>query len=205
MNIKNATLSGIKWIFVASISQRLLGIATTVFLARLLEPADFGLFALAFVLIDGFGLFKSLGVDTALIRQKERVEEAADTAFCLIPLIGLSLSAILFFAAPLGAMVLKNMALTPVVRSLSAIFVFSCLAQVPAVLLQKEMHFWKRSVSEIAAAVTYSATAVILAFSGFGVWSLVYAYLLKTMMNMGMVWVFSGWRPHFRFRKDLAV
>lgn len=205
MSLKTATLSGIKWVFVTSISQRLLGIATTIFLARLLNPSDFGLFALAFVLIDGFGLFKSLGVDSALVRQKERVAEAADTAFCLIPLIGLSLSALLFLAAPLGASLLKSPALTPVVRTLSLLFVFNCLAQVPKILLEKELLFWKKSLAEIVSTALYSVIAVLLAFLGLGVWSLVYAYLSRIIVHMGMIWAFSGWRPHFRCRKDLAV
>ena len=203
--LRQETLSGIKWVFLSSVSQRILGIVTTVFLARLLNPSDFGLFALAFVLIDGFGLFKSLGVDSALVRQKERVEEATDTAFCLIPLIGFSLAAILFVVAPLASALLKNPQLSPIVRTLSAIFVFSCLAQIPTILLQKRLLFWKKGVSELASNLSYSVVAVTLAFLGFGVWSLVYAYLLKTVVLMVMVWLFSEFRPRFRFRKDLAL
>ncbi|MBI4436494.1 MAG: lipopolysaccharide biosynthesis protein [Candidatus Omnitrophica bacterium] len=205
MSLKTDTVSGIKWVFIATVGQKLLGVITTVFLARLLNPSDFGLFALAFVLIDGFGLFKSFGVDAALIRQKERVEEAADTAFCILPFIGLSLSTLLFLVAPVGAAILKNPALTPVVRALSAIFVFSCLAQVPMMLLQKEMLFWKKGLAELTTTLVYSVAAVGLAFGGFGVWSLVYAYLLKTVVHMGMMWVVSSWRPRIRFQKELAV
>jgi len=205
MTLKSDTVSGIKWVLVSSVSQKLLGIATTIFLARLLNPSDFGLFALAFVLIDGFGLFKSLGVDSALIRQKERVDEAADTAFCLLPLIGLSLSTLLFLTAPLGAALLKNPGLTPIVRTLSAIFVFSCLTQVPLILLVKEMRFWKKGSAELISTFLYSLGAITLAFLGLGVWSLVLAYLTKTVVHMAMVWSFSGWRPRFRFRQDLAL
>ncbi|MBI4355940.1 MAG: lipopolysaccharide biosynthesis protein [Candidatus Omnitrophica bacterium] len=204
-NLKSATLSGIAWVLVASGSQKVLGIATTIVLARLLSPGDFGLFALAFVLIDGFGLFKSLGVDLALIRQQERVDEAADTAFCLLPFIGLSLSALLYVAAPWAAVLLRHPEVAPLVRALSAIFVFSCLAQVPNILMQKRLWFWKRGLAETVATISYAAAAIGLAVAGCGVWSLVYAYLLKTAVHLAMVWSFAGWRPRLQFRWELAV
>jgi len=203
--LRQETFSGIKWVVFSSFSQKLLGLVTTVFLARLLTPSDFGLFALAFVLIDGFGLFKSLGVDAALVRQKEETEEATDTAFCLVPLIGLLLAALLFVVAPFAAALLKNPQLSPIVRALSVIFVFSCLAMVPVILLQKRLLFWKKGVSELVSNLSYSVTAVALAFLGYGVWSLVVAYLLKTAVLTVLVWVFSHFRPKFRFRKDLAL
>ncbi|MFH1858294.1 MAG: lipopolysaccharide biosynthesis protein [Candidatus Omnitrophota bacterium] len=203
-DLRKKTLSGMKWVFASSFGQRAISFVTTVILARLLSPADFGLFALAFVMIDGFGLFKSLGFDSALLRRKTEVEEAADTAFFLIPVFGFVLFILLFLLAPYGASFLSNPQVTPVVRALSFIFVLSCLAQVPAILVQKQLHFWKKAVPELASSVVYSVAAVVFAVLGFGVWSLVYAYLIKTFLYMVMIWRFAAWRPRFRFHAGIA-
>ncbi len=204
--LREKTLSGMKWVFLSSFSQRVIGLVTTIFLARLLMPSEFGLFALAFVMIDGFGLFKSLGFDTALLRwQGKDAEEAADTAFLLVPFFGMTLTLTLHFFAPYGASLLGNPEVTPVIRMLAFIFIFSCLAQVPGALIQKRLDFWQKATPEIAAGILYSVSAVTFAFRGFGVWSLVYAYLLKTILYMSMIWIFAGWRPRFRFRPHLAA
>src|SRR3990172_12651684 len=124
-SLKSKTISGIKWVFSASIVQRIILFAGTVILARILSPADFGLFALAFVLIDAFQIFKSLGFDSALIRRKDDIEKACNTAFFLIPAMGLVLFAILFFFAPIGARWLNNPQVAPIVRTLALVFVIS--------------------------------------------------------------------------------
>lgn len=203
-SLRERTLSGIKWVFLSSFSQRAISFVTTIILARLLMPADFGLFALAFVMIDGLTLFKSLGFDSALLRRKEEVAEAADTAFILIPLFGLILFALLFLFAPYGASLFGNPEVTPIVRTLAVIFIFNCLTQVPSVLIQKRLDFWQKAAPEITASVVFSAVAVTLAFLGFGVFSLVYAYLCKTALYMVMIWTFAKWRPRFRFSLRIA-
>lgn len=189
----------------ASIAQRIISFGTTVVLARILSPSDFGLFALAFVMIDGFGIFKSLGFDSALVRRKdEDIEKACNTAFFLIPAMGMILFVILFFFAPIGAKFLNNPQVAPLIRTLAIVFVISTFGKVPQTILYRSMKFKFKSIAEVSATIVYSSIALILALNKFGVWSLVIAYILKILVHVGMEWYFSGWRPKLEFDKSIA-
>lgn len=204
-SLKHRTISGIKWTMAASVVQRIISFGTTVILARILSPADFGLFALAFVMIDGFGIFKSLGFDSALVRRKdEDIEKACNTAFFLIPAMGMILFVILFFFAPIGARFLNNPQVSPIIRTLALVFVISTFGKVPQTILYRDMKFKYKSIGEVSASITYCAVALVLALNKFGVWSLVAAYIVKTIVQVSIEWFFSGWKPKFEFDKVIA-
>lgn len=204
-SLKRQTLSGIKWTFAGSIIQRIVSFATTVILARILSPADFGLFALAFVMIDAFSIFKSLGFDSALVRRKgDDIERACNTAFFLIPAMGIILFILLFILAPLGAQFLNNPEVTNVIRALGVVFVVSTFGKVPQTILYRDMKFKYKSAAEVSATIVYTSTAVILALNKLGVWSLVVAYILRTLTQVAIEWHFSGWRPKFEFDRAIA-
>lgn len=204
-SLKHKTISGIKWTFAASVAQRIISFGTTVVLARILSPADFGLFALAFVMIDGFGIFKSLGFDSALVRRKDDdIDKACNTAFFLIPAMGMILFIILFFFAPIGARWLNNPQVAPIIRTLGLVFVISTFGKVPQTVLYRDMKFKYKSIAEVSASIVYSVIALALALTGHGVWSLVTAYILKTITQISIEWYFSGWKPKFEFDKAIA-
>jgi O-antigen/teichoic acid export membrane protein len=205
-SLKQQTVNGFKWTFGGSIVQRIVSFGTMIVLARILSPADFGLFALAFVMIDGFGIFKSLGFDSALIRQKgSNIEKACNTVFLLIPAMGVMLFLILFIVAPIGAKFLNNISATNVIRSLAVVFLFSCFAKVPQTLLTKELKFKQKTYAETSGSIVYSFSAVTLALAGMGVWSLVVGFIIKSLVQSTMEWVYAGWRPRFEFDKTVAL
>lgn len=203
--LKQQTVSGIKWTFAASIAQRALTFGTTVILARILSPADFGLFALAFVMIDAFGIFKSLGFDSALVRRKkDDIDKACNTAFFLIPAMGMILFIILFLFAPLCARFLNNPQVANVIRALAVIFVIGCFAKIPQTILYRDMKFKFKSLAELSGNIVYSSVALILALNKIGIWSLVFAYILKSLVQGTMEWIYSGWKPKLEFDKTIA-
>ncbi|MCM8774389.1 MAG: lipopolysaccharide biosynthesis protein [Candidatus Omnitrophica bacterium] len=203
--LKRQTVSGIKWLVGSSFLQRAIQIASTVVLARLLGPAEFGLFSLAFVAIDALGLFKSMGFDSALIQHKDNIDKAANTAFFIIPMLGITLYLILNIFAPTIGRFLNNIEVVGIIRALGIIFVISCLGKVPHALLEKNMRFRQVAIIEITTAIIYSLSAIILALLKFRVWSLVVAYILKTLYQNTLTFIFSRWHPKFEFDKKIAL
>lgn len=203
--LKQQTARGVKWLLGSSFIQKALSVVTMVVLARILSPSVFGLFALAFVAIDALGLFKSMGFDSALIKRKENIEKAANTAFFIIPLLGLVLFLIMNVSAPYIGRFLNSQEVAPVMRVLGLIFIFSCFSMVPKALLQKDMRFARVASAEVGGAIVYSVVAISLALSGFGVWSLVVGYLAKTVIVMITIWHFAKWKPQFMFDKTIAL
>lgn len=202
--LKRKTVSGIKWIALSSVMIRILATLTTIVLARLLTPADFGMFALAMVMIDGFGVFKSLGFDTAMVRRGEDISKAANTAFFLIPTMGMCLFLILLIVAPIGAKFLGNPSVANIIRALGIIFVISCFGKVPQTILYRDMKFKYRSIAEVISRISFVIVAITLALNKFGIWSLVVAYVIQNLIQISIEWYFSGWKPEFEFDKKLA-
>ena len=205
MNLKKQTVSGVKWLLAGSFSQKAISLITTVVLARILSPEDFGLFALAFVAINALGLFKSIGFDSAIVQRKSNVEKAANTAFFIIPLFGCVIYLILTISAPMIGRFFNNQEVASVIKSLGVIFIISCFGRVPAALLQRNMKFKRISVIEVSEAVLYGVSAIVLAVIGMGIWSLVIAYILRTLLRNILMWIFSGWRPKFEFDIKIAL
>jgi O-antigen/teichoic acid export membrane protein len=205
MNLRKQTIKGIKWALADSYIQRIISFATTIVLARILDPSTFGLFALAFVVIDGFGLFKSMGFDSALIQRNEDIEKSASTAFFIIPLLGVAIYLIIFFVAPIASAYLNCKELIPILKVLGLIFILNCFGKVPNALLQKNLRFKQISLINCSIVFVYSISAIILALSGHGIWSLVIAYIIRTSLGLIMVWSFANWKPKFEFDKRIAL
>ncbi len=204
MTLKQQTVSGVKWLVGTSFLAKGISFTTTIVLARMLAPAVFGLYSLAFVALDALGLFKSMGFDSALIQRKDNIEKAADTAFFIILLLGAIICFILVLAAPAIGSFLNNKEVTEVIRVLAIVFLINCFGIIPRTLLEKNMQFKRLSMIDISTAFIYSITAIILAISGAGIWSLVVAYMTKTLYQNIMFWVLSKWHPRFQFDKFIA-
>lgn len=203
--IKKQTVSGIKWQVSSSFLQKAISTCATIVLARILGPEDFGLFALAFVAINALDLFKSMGFDSALIQRKDDIEKAANTAFFIIPMLGIVLYLTLSISAPWIGKFLNSTQVINIIRALGIIFVISCFGKIPAALIEKNMQFRQISLIEISSAIVFSATSIILALMERGVWSLVIAYILKITNQNVLLFIFAKWKPHFQFDKKIAL
>ena len=204
LTLKQQTILSIKWQVGISLAQKIISFGGTLILARFLGPSVFGLFALTMVIVNAFDLFKSLGIDSALIRRQDDFEKAADTAFILIPMFGIFLYALLYFFAPIISNFLNNSELLPLIRALGIVFVISCFARVPTVLLEKNMRFREISIAEFSSSVISTVLAVILTLCNWGVWALVYSYILKVISYMIIIWIYTKWRPKFDFDRKIA-
>ncbi len=204
MTLKRQVASGFFWVALSTIASRLVSFLTTLILAKLLVPADFGLVALALLAINSLQFFQELGFGAALIYRQEDVEEASYTAFFTI--IGMSL--LLYAVAALGAPVVASFfdapRLTAVLRMLALTMVIGSFGQVPYVLLSKELDFRRRMAPEVLSGLGGSLLAIGLALEGFGVWSLVYGQVTESALRTLLVWRFCSWRPRWSFRWALA-
>lgn len=203
--LKTQTINGMKWQIGVNIAQKVVSFCATIILARLLGPSVFGLFSLTMIIVTSFELFKSLGIDSALIRKHDDFEKAADTAFIIIPLLGISLYIILFFSMPSIGKYLNNKELVLISRVLGVIFIFNCFSKVPQVILERSMQFKKLSIAEFFSGVIFSVSAIIFAFLNFSVWSLVYAYIIKVITGMLFVWIYAKWKPRLNFDRKIAI
>lgn len=203
--LKMKAIRSVKWSSISQLMSKVTSMIVTIFLARMLSKADFGLYALAFVIIDGLGLFKSIGIDKALIQRQEKVESAANTAFFIIPTLGLVLYGILWALTPFLADFYSDAPELPgVLRALGLFFVIFTFSKVPITLLEKEIKFDVIAKVNMTAQVLYSILALTLAFNGFGVWSLVIGFLSSSLIKCFLFWRCVKWRPKAEFDVKVA-
>ncbi|MBI4430620.1 MAG: lipopolysaccharide biosynthesis protein [Candidatus Omnitrophica bacterium] len=203
-SLKQKTVSGVKWEIVNKVLQKVISVVSFAVLARILEPSSFGLFALAFVAIDGLNLVRSFGLDSALIQRKESVQEASDTTFFLVLASGIVIFFICQVIAPYVGIFFKNREVAPVMRALGAIFLLNSISKVPSALLAKQMEYKKIAFVGLCGSVTNSVLAIGFALISPTVWSLVWAYVIKQLVITVISWRMAGYRLKWSFEWKAA-
>jgi len=177
----------------------------TVVVARVLDPAEFGLFALALLVVNLFDYVKDLGVAPALVQNRRPWAALAPTGMTLSVAFGIGVSALLAATAELTAGALKHPELAPMIRLLAIGLALNALSTVPAAYLRRSMDFRARLIPESAAALTKTVLTIALAFAGFGVWSLVYGQLAAMAVMMPLYWMVSRQVPRLGHDRAIGV
>lgn len=205
MTLRQRAAVGTFWVGISTAAKTFFKMLTRYILARMLLPADFGLVTMAYIAIDFLQMFREMGFSSALIYRKGDVRKAADTTFVTVILIAAVLFSVAFLAAPYVASFYRTAELTSVMRALSINILISALGQVQMSLLAKNLAFRERLLPDLVPTVAYGVVAVILALAGLGVWSLVIARLVNSVLTSLLAWVVvPWWRPRLRFDREAA-
>lgn len=205
MTLRRQATAGMFWVGISTAVNNFFNFVIRYILARMLFPADFGLISMAYIAIDFLDMFREMGFSAALIYRKGDVRKAADTTFVLLLVIAVLLFLVLFLSAPVVAGFFRTAELTPVLRVLSLNIVIASLGQVPLSLLAKNLAFRQRLLPDLVPTVSYGIVAIFCALMGLGVWSLVIARLVDSILTAVLAWVVvPWWRPQLRFDRQEA-
>lgn len=176
------------WAGSTRVITRIFSFSATIVLARILTPDDFGLMAMAVVLIGFAEHLNQLGISAAIVQKDKIDDQDLATLFYLMLGVNATLLVVTATAAPHIASFYRRPELTTIIPTLSTVFVVSGIRIVPQAVLTKEFEFDKLSKAEIAGSLNGLLVGPALAFMGFGVWSLVAAFLLSELAISAMVW-----------------
>jgi O-antigen/teichoic acid export membrane protein len=201
-DLASRTLRGSLWAYGSLSAGQLLVFVSTAILARILDPADFGLVALALIFTTLLDMVSDLGLSPALVISKpEELEERADTAFIATVGIGAGLSALIALASPAVGAVFDEPDLPPLLAALGVNFLLRSLGATHYALAQKQIDFRSRTAAEVTGVFARGVTGIVLALSGFGAWSLVLGYLVGTAALTATLWRLVAWRPRLRLSR----
>lgn len=172
----------------------------TLVLARLLTPNDFGLIALLLVFTSLGALLTDAGFGTALVQRREVGDDDETTVFWFNAGAGLIMAGLLCIGAEGIAHFFSQPELAPLTRLAALAVPLGALGAVPDALLTKRFDFLSRTHAQLIASVGSGSLAILLAWRGYGVWSLVWQALAAAMLRSACLWFFSGWRPRGVFR-----
>jgi len=171
-------------------------------LARLLSPAEFGLFAMLLVFTSIAALLVDSGFGTALVQRQRTTDDDETTVFLFTIGISAVVAAILWLTAPAIAQFYSEPAVTPLLRLSLFALPLGALASVPDALLTQRLDFASRTKAEIVASLCSGVVAVVLAWRGFGVWALAWQAIVAIGVRALLLWAYSGWRPRGRFNES---
>ncbi len=183
------------WDMTGKFGAQALSLLLSFVLTRLLDPVEFGIAGIAMVIIFVSSVFLDMGFTRALIQQKETGQQAYSSVFFLNLLLGSLLMLGCFFLAQPIAVFYDQPALKPVLQVLSSLFLINALTIVPTAILTRQMKFKQMAIAGLISASLAGTTSIILAIKGYGVWSLVWQYLLSSGLMALLVFYFAKWRP----------
>lgn len=197
------TFRAVAWAYGSYVGGRVLVLASTAILARLLTPRDFGLVAAALIAITLLETLRDFGVTQALIvHPKSEALELGHTAWTFSVALGLCLTLLAAAFAPLAARFFDEPRIAGLMPVLGGIFLLRSVASTHYALAQHGLDFRTRTGAELADQTTRGASSVGLALAGFGVYSLAIGYLLGTVALTVVLWKQIPWRPVLRLRRD---
>ena len=169
-------------------------LASSILLARLLAPEDFGAVAMAMILLGSSNLFAGLGMEAALIHSDLDKDKAAFHAFMVVVATSLILLTFVVMNAGWLATVLGDPSIEPILRVMSLLIVFNSWSLVPGAIAKKDLQFHVIAKARLWATVVNLIVGLTMALLGFGVWSLVFAQLLGSLTGTIVEWVLApGW------------
>ena len=186
-------------------SNKVITFGTTLVLARILTPSDFGIVALASVTIGVLALFSDLGLGGTLVVRKHLDDRVSGTIFTLMLAMGVLTAVLIAATAPLAAAIFDESELTPVLAVLGATVVLNAPTWFYSTILQRELEFWRRFRCQLAQSVTYAVVAIGTAVAGAGVWALVAAQVAGTLVFAVTLIAASPYRVRPTFERGTAV
>ena len=201
-DLKGRSVRGGAVTMIAQVGKFVLQMGSTVVLARLLLPEDYGLIGMVTVIINFAGLFKDLGLSTATIQKAEINHKQVSTLFWINFVISCATALVVAALAPVVASFYKEPRLTWITLALASSFIFSGLTVQHQALLRRRMSFTSLAKIEIISMLVGVVTAMISAWYGLGYWALVLMQIATSIANAVGVWVACSWRPGVPLRRS---
>lgn len=191
-------VQGVLWTYLSFAGSKILVFISTIVLAHLLLPAQFGQVGFALLVISYLDTVGDFGVTSALIYERDRPEEAADVAFIISIATGLTWFAAAFLAAPFVAEFFHDPTVVPILRVMGFVFIINALGNTHDGILRRDLAFKKRLMPDFAMALLKGLCSIGFALAGWGVWSLVWGQLIGAAAATVALWVVVPWRPGLR-------
>ena len=199
-SLRRAAFSGARWGGLASIVEQLGTVASTVVLARLLTPADFGIVTAATVAVGLFEVFTRLGFGAALVNRKTIDDRVASSTFWLALAVGLVVSGLVAFASPLLARAVGKPQAAPFIAVAGLVIAMGQVSRVSGALLARGLRFKAIYMTDIASIIAYSGTAIVLVVTtNLGPWAIIIGRVVGSFVLMVTRFVVGDWFPRLMF------
>lgn len=199
VNLKEVAASGFMWNAFQKYS--ILGVTffSSIILARLLTPYDYGCIGLLQIFIAIATIMIDSGFGAALLQKKRPTQEDYSTIFYWNIFISLILYFVLFFAAPYISRFYKIDLLTSVLRIQGLVLFINAFKMIQSNILRKRFQFKSMAITVVISSIISVFTTIVMAYYGYGVWALVVQQILISLLPMMAFWFITKWIPLLNF------
>jgi O-antigen/teichoic acid export membrane protein len=183
MSLRNDVLHSLKWLAAARLVTQLIAWAITLIVIRLLKPADYGLMAMAEVVVGFAALFRELGLYSALVQKRDLTDRQVEQTFGFLIVTDCGAYVLVFFLAPLLAAFFGDPRLTNIVRVLGIQFPLAAIGVIQDAMLARSMRFKPKALANVAIRLGNAITTLSFALAGAGVWALVFGSLAGSVVR----------------------
>lgn len=194
---KNTLFSGSMLMLTARMIVKSIGLVSSIILARLLIPEDFGLVAIAMALYGFVELFGAFGLSTVLIQKQTKSKQDYDTAWTFKVLFGTASALVMILAAPFLATFYDDARLVGIVYVIALLSILSGAQNIGVIEFQKDMDFQKELKFMVIPKILSFAITITLAFTLGNYWALVLGMLSNHVISLIYSYLAHPFRPGF--------
>lgn len=201
-SVRSQLFNGVAWSFIEKIMVEGVRFSIGIILARLLLPSDYGLIGMLAIFIAISDVFIEGGFASAIIQKKDCQDVDYSTAFVSNVVMSIIIYVVLFVFAPLISDFYNEPILTDLTRIFALNFVLGSFNIIQRARLTSNVDFKPLAQVNVVSVIIGGIVGIIMAYLGFGVWSLVGQSICVTLVSIFMFPFYSKWKPSFRFSRS---
>jgi O-antigen/teichoic acid export membrane protein len=193
--------SAVAWRWGAQVAAQIITWTSTFLVVRLLDPSDYGLFAMSQVVVTALAFLNGQSFATSIVQTDRIDERRVGQVFGMLIIANVLLATMQFLFAPYAAAYFEEPIVADLLRVQAAIFLTIPFIAMPSEWLARGLEFRKQAKANMGSALVGAFTALFLAWAGWGVWALIYAGLSMFvsracfLMLMARFWVMPVFTP----------
>lgn len=191
---------GVAWLGSGQMVRLAVSFGTSVMLARLLAPSDFGLFTMTYLAAELAQLFAAFGFGSAIVQQQATKPALLNSCFWANLAIGAVVGLVLIASGPVVELYFQAEGITPLLGPLAINMLISAAMVVPGSLLTQRLQFQQLTTAQVVGSVAAAITAVAASAAGMGVWALALQPLVGNLVTGAMMLKYSRWLPQWHFK-----
>lgn len=201
MTLKNVILDNLRWLLFAKLGSQLITWISTLYVMRILRPEDYGLLAMAMILVSLLTMINEMGLGQAIVQAEKIDEYKIRQCFGLITLVNSGSYFLLCALTPFVAWYFDEEKLFTLLPVIGIQFLIQIFLVIPSALLDRELRFREKSIFEFSTSIAGAIATLMMALAGFGVWAIVLGNLAAATIYVILInWRFPfAHTPVFRF------
>lgn len=203
-NLTQKSISSFLWKTVQSVCTLGSTFIIQIVLARILDPADFGIVAITTVFMTLANTIIETSFSSSVIQKSELSQKLLSSVFFANAVLSFFVYLLLFLAAPLISRFYDEAILTAVLRVQGLRIVIASLCSIQDALLIREMKFKTLFICELIGAIVQIGVGLVMAYTGFGVWAIVFSALSGYLASGIGKMLASRWKPSLYYSHSLV-